>query len=229
MRTRMLIALAVALLATVAVPTRRGDAGPVVAPAGAVAWAGDRASAGDIAPAGGVAWTASGLTPDQVAIVEWAVERYAAAGLALGPFAVVAHDSTEPCLGRPAAHTVVDGRSVVHLCAVQDRPVAEWTMLHELGHAWDVAALTEPRREAFLEVRSLVAWRNDDPERWAERGAEHAAEVLVWGLMDRPVRLVRFSDTSCVQLLTAFVVLTGHLPADLHDRCARSPVEVDAA
>jgi hypothetical protein len=80
--------------------------------------------------------------------------------------------------------------------------------------------LTESRRAAFLRLRGLTEWRNDDPDRWHERGAEHAAEIMVWGLIDRPVRPVFIPDNTCADLLAGYVMLTGRSP--LHgftDRC----------
>jgi hypothetical protein len=165
-------------------------------------------------------WTATELSTDEEAVVAWAYDRYAAAGLTLPAVEVVAHPTTDPCLGRAGAHTVVDGRSVIHLCRRLERPLAEFLLLHELGHAWDAAALPPARRAAFLAVRGLEEWRNDDPERWDERGAEHAAEILVWGLMDRPVRLIQIPRTSCAELLVAYLVLTGRVPADPVERCS---------
>jgi hypothetical protein len=197
------LALGLALFAPVAQPSPRADA--------AVPASGGSATG----------WTASGLTAEEEDVVAWAFDRYAEAGLVLPAVDVVAHPTTDPCLGRAGAHTVVDGRSVIHLCRRLDRTLSEFLLLHELGHAWDAAALTPERRAAFLAVRGLREWRNDDPERWGERGAEHAAEVLVWGLMDHPVRLVQIDRTSCGELLVAYLVLTGGLPAgDLAERCS---------
>ena len=50
--------------------------------------------------------------------------------------------------------------------------------------------------------------------------AEHAAEIVVWGLIDRPVRSVFNPDTTCAALRAGYEVLVGEPP--LHgftDRC----------
>jgi hypothetical protein len=165
--------------------------------------------------------TAVDLTDEQRQDLGWALDLFAAAGLALPPIEAVRHGSTDACFGRRAAHTWRDGRSTIHLCPEEDTAkVRRYRMLHELAHAWDRRALTESRRAAFLRLRGLTEWRNDDPDRWHERGAEHAAEIMVWGLIDRPVRPVSIPDNTCADLLAGYVMLTGRSP--LHgftDRC----------
>ena len=156
--------------------------------------------------------TMTGLTAQQVAVAEWALALYAQAGLDLPAVELVAEATTGPCLGRAGLHVVEAGRSVIHLCGQRERHLDEFLVLHELAHAWDRAALTDARRDAFLSLRGLTEWRNDDPERWGERGAEHAAEIITWGLMDRPVRVVQIPDADCARLRAGYVVLTGGPP-----------------
>jgi hypothetical protein len=154
----------------------------------------------------------TGLSADQVAVAEWARSLYDQAGLDLPDVALVGHSTTEPCQGRAGLHEVEDGRSVIHLCGRRTRALDEFLYLHELAHAWDRASLTDARRSHFLALRGLTEWRNDDPDRWGERGAEHAAEMIMWGLMDRPVRVVQIADAGCAQLLAGYVALTGRPP-----------------
>jgi hypothetical protein len=168
-----------------------------------------------------VAFTAVDLTAEQHEDLRWALGLFDEAGLDLPPIEAVRHGSAEGCFGRRAAHTWQDGRSTIHLCPEDDTTkVRRYRMLHELAHAWDRQALNESRRATFLRVRGLTEWRNDDPDRWHERGAEHAAEIMVWGLIDRPVRPVFIPDNTCPDLLAGYVALTGVAP--LHgftDRC----------
>jgi hypothetical protein len=164
--------------------------------------------------------TLTGLSAIEEADVRWAVGLFDQAGLRLPPIEVVRHRSVQPCSGRRAAHTWKDGRSTIHLCADDKPRPRRYRMLHEIAHAWDRQSLTEARRAAFLDLRGLDEWRNDDPERWHERGAEHAAEIMVWGLIDRPVRSVFIPDTTCAELRAGYEVLVGEPP--LHgftDRC----------
>ena len=79
-------------------------------------------------------------------------------------------------------------------------------------------------------------------ERWAERGAEQAAEILAWGLMEtdfsvrwfetnadgtisRTTRLLKIPSTNHDELLSAYRQLTGELPLK---RLAEGPLDVDA-
>ena len=164
--------------------------------------------------------TMTGITPAQARIFEWALDLFAAAELPLPEIDVVGHGSTDSCMGRHGMHMFAEGRSTIHVCTRDAGPVEEFLVLHELAHAWDRADLSAERRLAFLELRGLTEWRNDDPERWHDRGAEHAAEIIMWGLIDRPIRVVRLWDNSCADLLAGYVTLVGRPP--LHgftDRC----------
>lgn len=156
--------------------------------------------------------TVTGLSIEQIEIVSWALALFADAELALPPIDFVGHDATGPCFDRAAAHTHASGRSRIDICTTMGRPVAEFLVLHEIAHAWDRRSLTADTRAAFLELRDLTEWRNDDPARWHHRGAEHAAEIIMWGLMDRPVQVVRVAAASCAQLLAGYRLLTGAEP-----------------
>jgi len=100
-------------------------------------------------------------------------------------------------------------RTEIRLCVTEVGPLQEWLVLHEIAHAWDHHTLAGEAREAFLTTRGLSSWRNGD---WHERGAEHAAEIIVWGLMDRPVRPGRIYNNSCDELLDGYIALTGVAP-----------------
>jgi hypothetical protein len=164
--------------------------------------------------------TTTGLSPGQTQLLGWALGLFDAADLALPPLHVAAHDTTEACHGRIGAHDFTDGRSTIHLCTRDAGPAEEFLYLHELAHAWDHHALDESRRRAFLELRGLTDWNNRDPDGWHARGAEHAAEIVTWALMDRPVAVVRLRQNSCADLKAGYITLTGRPP--LHgyeERC----------
>jgi hypothetical protein len=179
----------------------------VLAPVGLAVSAGGRSP-----EPGASTLTMTDVTPAQAAMLDWAVGMFDAAGLHLPGLDVVGHDTTEGCYGRRGAHVRVDGRSTIHLCARETERVDEFLYVHELAHAWDAGSLTEERRQEFLTLRGLTEWRNDDPERWHERGAEQAAEIMVWGLMDRPVWVVRLPDATCADLLAGYRTLVGSAP-----------------
>ncbi|MDJ0953706.1 MAG: hypothetical protein QNJ81_08500, partial [Acidimicrobiia bacterium] len=81
----------------------------------------------------------------------------------------------------------------------------------ELGHAWLLANLTPEGEAEFLAVRGLEHWSNGSVP-WHERGAEQAAEILAWGLMDEAIALVRIGNPACADATAAYEVLTGSPP-----------------
>ena len=89
--------------------------------------------------------------------------------------------------------------------------VARETLLHEMGHAWIDENVTNSVRERFLEMRGLRAW-NESTVSWDDRGFEHGAEIIAWGLIDRPTGIVRIRDTSCAELLAGYFTLVGRPP-----------------
>jgi hypothetical protein len=153
-----------------------------------------------------VAWTRQ---------VEWGIERFGEAGLELPPVAITVHGDRGPCDGNDGLfrHARPGEPMEVHLCSPADvgsRP-ARLITLHELGHVWAETELTSEERAAFLQVRGLRTWSDQavPPHEW---GAEHAAEVLSWGLMDELVPIIRIYDTEPDVLADAFELLTGHAP-----------------
>ena len=72
-------------------------------------------------------------------------------------------------------------------------------------------------KEAFLQLRALDTWVDPDvpPHEW---GAEHAAEVVSWGLMDEPADIIRIYDAEPAQLSIAFDLLVDQPPLWAADR-----------
>jgi hypothetical protein len=83
---------------------------------------------------------------------------------------------------------------------------------------WDEHELTDEVRQAFLDLRGLETWRGGE---WHDRGAEHAAEIMVWGLIDRPVRPGHIDNNTCAELQAGYETLTGQAP--LHGFCDICP------
>ena len=152
----------------------------------------------------------TGAWEEQVA---WGISRFQAAGLRLpSPISVEVHDGTAACHGHSGRFQPGD-TPVVHLCAAAEpgSRVARLITLHELAHAWAETQLGPAERDAFLTQRHLDVWIDGDvaPHRW---GAEHAAEVVSWGLMDEPVRVIRVDDAEPARLLDAFEALAHRPP-----------------
>lgn len=161
--------------------------------------------------------TLIGLTNEQSQLIRWALSLFEAADLQLPGIDFVGHADRDMCHGRDGAALRGPKRTEIRICVTEVGPVQEWLVLHEIAHAWDHHTLAEEPRAAFLTIRGLSSWRDGD---WDERGAEHAAEIIVWGLMDRPVRPGRIYNNSCDELLAGYMALTGVAPLHGHtDAC----------
>jgi len=150
--------------------------------------------------------------PDQRALVDWAVDRFEQAGLALPALTISIHETRSACAGS-AGLFYWGPPPRVELCAVEtpSGSGARMIVLHELGHAWAELTSDQAARDRFLAVRSLDTWRDSSVPtgRW---GQEQAAEILAWGLMDQPVRLARIHDADSDDLAAAFEALAGQPP-----------------
>lgn len=168
----------------------------------------------------------TGFTAEQEAQLEWGIALFEEAGLALPAIDFVRDATVEPCHGRRGWFQHEPDRMVVHVCIHDGGTIGQPLIVHEIAHAWDSHTLTDERRERYLEWRGLTQWWGQERAHWAEYGAEQAAEVLVWGLFDRPIRASQTTPPydECARLRTAFVLLTGDQP--LHgyeDRCRAAP------
>jgi hypothetical protein len=156
----------------------------------------------------------TGFAPVQEEVAWWALDLFAQAGLRVPGIDFVHHRTAEACHGFHGWHERHGERSTIHICTDDTGAVADFLLLHEIAHAWDAANLDDARRRALLDSHHLAQWWGSDPDEWAEYGAEHAAEVIVWGLIDRPARMVRLPDPfdGCAELHEAYVLLTGTPP-----------------
>jgi hypothetical protein len=160
----------------------------------------------------GASYSAKGFSHAQEAQIEWAIGLYADAGLELPPLEFVRYPTREPCRGGRGFYTGDRSPATIRICIPDAGRSAEPVFLHEIAHAWDGHALTEGRREAFLQLRNLEQWWDDSSAQWHTYGAEQAAQILVWGLIDRPIRIATIPNSSCVDLRAGYVLLTGHPP-----------------
>lgn len=158
-------------------------------------------------------------TPEQAAHAEWALSRFAAAGLQLPPLRIVFHDNYEACgmregvLRVSASDTTVT--RTIHSCEPNSTRLRR-NLLHELSHAWDQSqAISAATRAEFLVMRGLESWDNDTLG-WDQRGEEQAAEIMAWGLMKRQAPIPTDVGNQGAQdpssLERAFTLLTGRAP-----------------
>lgn len=164
----------------------------------------------DTAAAGTTTTTALSVQERQV--LDWAMALFDEAGLDLPAIDVVGHDGNEPCGGGAGFHTGDGQRSTLHICGEHRRKFDEVLFLHELAHAWDVASLDDEHRAAFAELRGVEQWWDDGVHDWDERGAEHAAEIIAWGLRDSPMQVITLDDVGCDALELGYITLTGRPP-----------------
>ena len=157
------------------------------------------------------------LTDEQSEIIEWAKGRFESAGLVLPDVNFIVHDSISMCDGHVGYYWAET--NTLELCRLDEK-----TLLHELAHAWANQNLTNEQRETFIELRGLDSW-NDQQTEWEDRATEHAAETIMWALLDHDatVRWVDQTGTETRTLLTignssptalaeAYGTLTGRQP-----------------
>jgi hypothetical protein len=156
--------------------------------------------------------TINRTSPEWTRQIEWGLDRFRDAGLPLPPMTITVHDDEAACDGNSGLYLPNDPVEV-HLCTpgpVDSRP-AKLTTLHELAHAWAESRLSAAQRAAFLELRGLDVWY-DQQRPPHERGAEHAAEVVSWGLMDEMIPIIRIYNAEPAQLAEAFELLVDRPP-----------------
>lgn len=152
---------------------------------------------------------------------EWALDLFDEAALELPPIRFVHHGgATEPCRGRMGMHRAVDGVSIIEVCTSEASFPTRLMLLHEVAHAWTSHQLTPERKAQFQELRGWEHWRDYEAAEWHENGTEQAAEILVWGLSDRPLRMARIHQASCGELEAGYLTLTGRPPLHgFRDHC----------
>ena len=148
-----------------------------------------------------------------VDMATWALGLFDDADLALPPMSFDYHgDDTAPCSGWRGAHRSVNGASTIDICTSDAGPVTAALVLHEMAHAWASIDLTEQRKDEFQALRGWTDWSNHAEVAWHNNGAEQAAEIMVWGLIDRPIGIVTINNHSCDDLDSGYRVLTGQAP-----------------
>lgn len=152
--------------------------------------------------------------PDEfVDLANWSMDLFDEAGLRLPAMRFVYHgDDRRPCSGWRGAHRHVDGRSTIDVCTSEAGNVAAALVLHETAHAWAAHDLSDDRKVDFQAVRGWEYWRDHEQAEWHENGSEQAAEIMVWGLIDRPVGIVTIKDHTCADLHAGYRALTGKPP-----------------
>lgn len=141
-------------------------------------------------------------TQSQRETINWAVGRFADAGLQLPDL-----DIRFPmfCNGKGALYHV--GRSSIDFCRVNKKNV-----LHELAHAWDDTSGAVDR-EGFMNLREVTVWFGGLEVPAQQQGSEHLAIIIAWGLIDPDARSAHgLPHNSDAELTEAFELITGTDP-----------------
>ena len=144
---------------------------------------------------------------EQLELAIWALGRFEEAGLELPSLTIYLHSNKAECSGGNGYLTDLPGGEYeIHSCG------NEFTLLHELGHAWDMHILDDETKDEFLESESTEAttWRNS--ENWFLAGGEHAANTIAWGLMEERINQTRTRPCDTDSMLKGFDILTGSEP-----------------
>ncbi|MDJ0923455.1 MAG: hypothetical protein QNJ77_02745 [Acidimicrobiia bacterium] len=156
-----------------------------------------------------------GATEQETEMVEWALGRFAAAGMELPAVKVGFFTDYEDCLGF-IGYFRTSTRTVFMCNRGGEERVPEHTLIHELGHAWADHNLEAADREAFMELRGVEFWNTGGSgaasPAWWQRGYEHAAEIIAWGLAETPFHSMWLHTELCTDLASAFTALTGIEP-----------------
>lgn len=188
------------------------------------------APVGVVAPVGGLpqgplpaaTLQMNGLSPAQVGIALRVASLFADAGLQLHRLEVRGSSDPADCSGRGGLHRRHDDWSEIVLCSP---PAQDWgrrVVAHEFAHAWIASELTIQRKAHFQAARGWEVWHDYERAEWRENGTEQAAEIIAWGIYDRPAP-VRIEALSCAHLRGDYRTLTGTEPPHPHTRLCDPP------
>ena len=149
--------------------------------------------------------------PGQQQMAEWALDRYAAAGFDLPPLVIRFQGRELSDCGGSLGKAYLDQDPIeIRMCWS-----SEFILLHELAHVWEAHNVAASKHEPFMAMRDgVVSWAGLDVE-WDERGREHAANVIAWGLLEDPHPSSTTYPNDVASMLKAFSFLTEADP--LHD------------
>jgi hypothetical protein len=165
--------------------------------------------------------------PEQEAFARWMIGRFTEAGLRTPEMAAVWFPPASECDTRSGLAIESDdryeGRQTVVVCSTAGRLVSStaasgWSPtsmiwgLHELAHLWMLDHLDDDTRQEFVDLVGLDDWRSAEVP-WDERGVEHAATTIAWGLGGpNDARYPIFPVPSCEELAVRYRLLTDREP-----------------
>jgi hypothetical protein len=153
-----------------------------------------------------------GFNAVQAEEVMKAVGLFEEAGLVLPRLVITGSRDMQQCGGHPGLFRPHDDSSEVLICTPETSNWQRHVVLHELGHAWSKLNLTPESKAAFQAVRHYRYWQDYERATWAQNGIEQAAEIIAWGLNDQPAPKLGIDHSSCAELRTGYIALTGAEP-----------------
>ena len=151
--------------------------------------------------------TMTNLTVAQHEMINHSLTLFQDAGLRLPGIDFVGHADRAMCNDK-------DG--IARLCTTETNLWQKRIVIHEMAHAWDHHTLDHEAREELMAIRTIKGWRDGE---WHERGAEHAAEIITWGVIDQPLNITTIEENSCQELRTGYATLTGDYSTQGHTSC----------
>lgn len=161
------------------------------------------------------------------ALARWLVDRYGEGGLPLPDVRAIWFPPSPDCIGRSGLaipdDARYDGRHTAVLCQDADDLASAatesgWTVsavtsgIHELAHLWMLDHVDQQTEAAFTMRVGLDDWYGSDAV-WRERGVEHAAATIAWGLAGTTdARYPLLPPPDCSELAARYELLTGRPP-----------------
>lgn len=180
-----------------------------------------------ILDSGGLRVDLVNATATQVEFARWMMDRFERAGLGVPEVRAIRFPPSPQCAGRGGLAVESDerysGLHTVVVCASEDQvdhdasssswaPSVVASGLHELSHIWMLDHLDDETRSAFLDRVGLTVWRGSEAV-WRERGVEHAAFTIAWGLAGtEDAQYPILPPPECEELTGRFELLTGNTP-----------------
>jgi hypothetical protein len=139
-----------------------------------------------------------------------AVMAFATADLELPALHIWFHADRGPCGEHHGLFRATSETWQIRICSSDIGFVYE----HELAHAWVTANVTDAQRFAFMDLRGLENWADEDAP-WNQRGTEWAAVVVQQGLSGLPLPPALSNEAR--SRLESYELLTGKIAPTLVD------------
>jgi len=180
------------------------DTAPIETPTQTQATATETATEADNGVTVGI-HTVHGANAQALNRIENALTTFQNAGLDLPQLTITVYPNLDGCNGLAGTYipNTTQGDQV-NLCS---RAHPDFTILHELAHAWEAHNINNTTRNTFLKLQNLNTWFGSDVD-WNERGGEQAAETIAKGLLNRPYPNIHLDAIDLLE--TGYQLLTGN-------------------